>query len=345
MAIYKGELQTDKKDLLYPHTSSDVVFGEDGVSVAEQLEKVKQDVKKIDTSWNGISGKPQTFPPSPHTHDDRYYTETEIDNKLNGVNERISDCSPKNQPIFTSTRDNVAGGEICFEAPKSPSATIKNKVRMDLYDNRIRFFEDGNGYRGAHINISNCGQIDSTEIATTSSTVANAHSVDGVHFHAGNPYPLVSNSTPFFYAFNGNDDYNCYVKNTSDITVGNANKLGGYTLDQIKQMCGGDYVGKTLITLGKQLTNRNQTFTYSNSKGGLLRVSFWRGDPNHTIVVDGATIVSDKHVYDFANVISDDDSGMNWFTYELMIPFNRTVQIKNHDVESTSITVTAYVNQ
>ena len=33
-------------------------------------------------SWNGVTGKPSTFTPSYHTHDDRYYTETEINNKL-----------------------------------------------------------------------------------------------------------------------------------------------------------------------------------------------------------------------------------------------------------------------
>src|SRR5574344_1257677 len=29
-------------------------------------------------SWNNVSGKPSTFTPSSHTHDDRYYTESEI---------------------------------------------------------------------------------------------------------------------------------------------------------------------------------------------------------------------------------------------------------------------------
>src|SRR5574344_924106 len=33
-------------------------------------------------SWNNVSGKPSTFTPSSHTHDDRYYTESEIDTKL-----------------------------------------------------------------------------------------------------------------------------------------------------------------------------------------------------------------------------------------------------------------------
>ncbi len=34
--------------------------------------------------WSGVTGKPSTFAPSAHTHDDRYYTESEINSKLNG---------------------------------------------------------------------------------------------------------------------------------------------------------------------------------------------------------------------------------------------------------------------
>ena len=33
--------------------------------------------------WASITGKPSTFPPETHTHDDRYYTESEMDGKLN----------------------------------------------------------------------------------------------------------------------------------------------------------------------------------------------------------------------------------------------------------------------
>lgn len=34
--------------------------------------------------WDGVTGKPGTFAPSAHTHDDRYYTETEMNTKLAG---------------------------------------------------------------------------------------------------------------------------------------------------------------------------------------------------------------------------------------------------------------------
>ena len=43
---------------------------------------------KSDTShshaWSAITGKPTTFAPSTHSHDDKYYTETEMNNKLAG---------------------------------------------------------------------------------------------------------------------------------------------------------------------------------------------------------------------------------------------------------------------
>ena len=35
-------------------------------------------------AWGNVTGKPSTFTPSSHTHDDRYYTESEINSKLNG---------------------------------------------------------------------------------------------------------------------------------------------------------------------------------------------------------------------------------------------------------------------
>lgn len=35
-------------------------------------------------AWGNVTGKPSTFTPSSHTHDNRYYTESEVDSKLSG---------------------------------------------------------------------------------------------------------------------------------------------------------------------------------------------------------------------------------------------------------------------
>jgi hypothetical protein len=43
---------------------------------------VKSDITDLSLGWADITGKPSTFPAEAHAHDDRYYTESEIDNKL-----------------------------------------------------------------------------------------------------------------------------------------------------------------------------------------------------------------------------------------------------------------------
>lgn len=57
---------------------------EEFVRQETEIEAVKDQVENIDVSWDGITGKPEAFPPSEHDHDDRYYTESEINTKLNG---------------------------------------------------------------------------------------------------------------------------------------------------------------------------------------------------------------------------------------------------------------------
>lgn len=42
------------------------------------------DASDVEVSWGDITGKPSTFPPASHTHDDRYYTESEVDAALAG---------------------------------------------------------------------------------------------------------------------------------------------------------------------------------------------------------------------------------------------------------------------
>lgn len=46
--------------------------------------------------WGGVTNKPSTFPPSAHNHDDRYYTETEMDGMLGAK-------APLASPAFTGT--------------------------------------------------------------------------------------------------------------------------------------------------------------------------------------------------------------------------------------------------
>ena len=46
--------------------------------------------------WSGVTGKPSSYTPSAHTHDDRYYTESEINSKVNTINSSIGTKADKN---------------------------------------------------------------------------------------------------------------------------------------------------------------------------------------------------------------------------------------------------------
>ena len=53
------------------------------------------------STWNEVSGKPSTFPPSAHNHDERYYTESEIDALL----------SAKQSTLVSGTNIKTINGE------------------------------------------------------------------------------------------------------------------------------------------------------------------------------------------------------------------------------------------
>lgn len=61
--------------------------------------------------WSGVTGKPSTYTPSSHTHDDRYYTESEIDSKLSG----------KANSSHTHTKSEVGLGNVDNTADSAKS--------------------------------------------------------------------------------------------------------------------------------------------------------------------------------------------------------------------------------
>lgn len=92
MAIYKGQWEDNKTgNVLYPHTSTDVVFNSAG--------------KNVDALLNEKSN-------SNHTHDDRYYTESEMDTKLNvKLNTTGNASNVTNTFTQASTLTNLTTGE------------------------------------------------------------------------------------------------------------------------------------------------------------------------------------------------------------------------------------------
>lgn len=90
--------------------------------------------------WSGVTGKPSNFTPSAHTHDDRYYTESEMDTKLNGkvdlsadgVSKAINKLStgastPSDGDYYVSQY--VGGGTATTSYHRRPMSALWNYIK------------------------------------------------------------------------------------------------------------------------------------------------------------------------------------------------------------------------
>lgn len=75
-ASYSVFPKTGEQNIIYIDTTNNLTYYWDDTSKTYKALDVQ--------TWDNLSGKPSTFPPSAHNHDDLYYTETEINTKLAG---------------------------------------------------------------------------------------------------------------------------------------------------------------------------------------------------------------------------------------------------------------------
>ena len=73
--------------------------------------------------WSGVTGKPSTYTPSSHTHDDRYYTESEIDTKLSG----------KANSSHTHTTSQITNFPTSMPANGGTADTSKMSAKLQTY--------------------------------------------------------------------------------------------------------------------------------------------------------------------------------------------------------------------
>ena len=69
-------------------------------------------------AWSTITGKPTTFAPSSHNHDDKYYTESEINNMLSLSGGRIS-CYKNGRDFEVSFDSEDGKNKIVFRLDTS----------------------------------------------------------------------------------------------------------------------------------------------------------------------------------------------------------------------------------
>lgn len=91
-------------------------------------------------AWSDISAKPNSFNPSTHSHDDRYYTETEINTKLEtkaDVNVLTTHTSNSNVHVTSTDKTN-------WNAAKSHASSVHAPVNAQANQNAFSNVNVGN---------------------------------------------------------------------------------------------------------------------------------------------------------------------------------------------------------
>lgn len=102
--------------------------------------------------WSGVTGKPSSYTPSSHTHDDRYYTETEINTKLAG----------KSDTGHTHTKSQITDFPTSMAANGGNSSTVNgHTVNSDVPAN-AKFTDT---WRGIQNNLTSDSTTDSLSAA------------------------------------------------------------------------------------------------------------------------------------------------------------------------------------
>lgn len=106
--------------------------------------------------WNNVKNKPSTYAPSSHTHDDRYYTETEINNKLAAKAESIVLASNANlNNITTPGIYSCGGGNSITNKPSGLDAIgliVVHNATGGYYTQILTTSSNANTYRRTCLN-------------------------------------------------------------------------------------------------------------------------------------------------------------------------------------------------
>lgn len=90
--------------------------GESHATLFGKIVKWFSDLKEVAFTgkipWSDVTGKPSTYAPSSHTHDERYYTESEVNSIYSGI---MQNLISGDENVTTKLSKNIANGDATFD--------------------------------------------------------------------------------------------------------------------------------------------------------------------------------------------------------------------------------------
>lgn len=90
--------------------------GESHATLFGKIVKWFSDLKEVAFTgkipWSDVTGKPSTYAPSSHTHDERYYTESEVDSIYSGI---MQNLISGDENVTTKLSKNIANGDATLD--------------------------------------------------------------------------------------------------------------------------------------------------------------------------------------------------------------------------------------
>lgn len=120
--------------------------------------------------WSGVTGKPSTYTPSSHTHDDRYYTESEIDSKLSGKANSSHTHTIANITNLQSTLDGKAASNHTHSQYLTSHQDISGKMDKDPQD--ITYYKNYDAVSGDNTMVYVPDAVDIKTYADAINTIA-----------------------------------------------------------------------------------------------------------------------------------------------------------------------------
>ena len=115
--------------------------------------------------WANITDKPSTFTPSAHTHDDRYFTESEINSKLSGYQPKGSYAAASHTHAYLPTSGGTISGALTVTGQILSNADVvaysdaRFKTNIRVIENPIEILNSISGYRYNMLGVDHTEQV------------------------------------------------------------------------------------------------------------------------------------------------------------------------------------------